>query len=287
MRIILNEKSFAEECIENKTLGEKPYYTLGVLAKYYYKYHNLRKVKIIKTLTAFIENYYPPYHYSKAMWDESIERIAKHAGKYPLYEIDGVWVTDKELAKIDELPNKVLRRLAFTLLCLAKLNHIRTYSNHGWVNQDAKIIFELARIDCPKIERYRKLGELRQLGYLELPKANDNLSVRVTYMDEDAKDGLFISDFRELGYEYMKLKGVNLIRCAECGVLTRGNKNGTRKYCKNCATYKPKDYKTVTCIDCGKTFNVLGNNRRTKRCSDCQNSANKEKKRVWKQQNNS
>ena len=77
MRIILNEKEYAEECLKVKSLGEKPYYTLSVLAKYYYKYFGYRKVKIIKTLKQFMESYYPPYQYSKVMWDDSIERLAK------------------------------------------------------------------------------------------------------------------------------------------------------------------------------------------------------------------
>lgn len=34
--IVLNEKEYAEECLKNKTIDDKPFYTLSILAKYYY-----------------------------------------------------------------------------------------------------------------------------------------------------------------------------------------------------------------------------------------------------------
>ena len=36
------------------------------------------------------------------------------------------------------LKNKVLERLAFTMLCLAKLNNIKNPKNNGWVNAESK-----------------------------------------------------------------------------------------------------------------------------------------------------
>ena len=105
---------------------------------------------------------------------------------------------------------------------------------------------------------------------LELPMRNDNTSIRVTFIDTESPEELFVSDFRELGYEYLKYKGENFIRCAECGILTRGNKNGTKRYCKDCAAYTPQETKTVVCVDCGNQFIVKSLNRKTCRCNGCQ-----------------
>lgn len=274
--IVLNEKEYAEECIRNDTITDKPFYVLSTLAKYYYHIHGFRKKKIMALLTEFMEKNYPRYDCKKLDWDNSIEKIAANAGKYTLFEIDGVWITEDELNTIANIHNKVLERLAFTMLCLAKLNDLKNPNNNGWVNLDAKSIFTLARISGSVESRYERLGSLYQLSLLELPKKNDNLSCRVTFINNDSGKKIFISDFRELGYEYLKYKGENFIRCRECGILVRGNKAGTKKYCSACSAYTPKETKIISCVDCGNTFVVAGNNKRTIRCGECQSKHTRE-----------
>lgn len=267
--IILNEKEYAEECLRNKTISGKPFYTLSILAKYYYYVYGYRKKKIITILTEFMSKYYPMYSADRLRWDDTIEKIASNAGKYVLHEIDGVWITQSELDAIKGINNKVLERLAFTMLCLAKLNNARNPKNDGWVNQSAKEIFTLARISCSVINRYERLSQLYQMSLLELPKRNDNLNCRVTYINDDSDKVLFISDFRELGYEYLKHKGEKFIRCSECSILIRNNKSGTKRYCKDCSGYTPQRFKTVVCIDCGNEFEVVSRNNQSCRCDTC------------------
>lgn len=267
--IILNEKEYAEECLKNKFIGDKPFYTLSVLGKYYYHCLGYRKKKIVELLTEFISSTYPMYECNKISWDESIDKISSKAGKYTLHEIDGVWITENELATIDNINSKVLRRLAFTLLCLAKLANIKNPKNSGWVNNDTKEIFKLARISCNVVDRDMYLCELQSLSLIEFPRKLDNLSCRIKYIDEDNDKALFISDFRELGYEYLKYCGENLTRCCECGILFKNNKYGNKKYCKDCSGYTPQKTKTVKCIDCGTEFEVSSLNTKTTRCECC------------------
>lgn len=283
--IILNEKEYAENCLRNGLMDSKPFNTLSILAKYYYHCFGYRKKKITALLLDYLSKYYPRYGFNELSWQTSIEKIAANAGSFELFEIPGVKVTKAEMETILGLKNKVLERLAFTMLCLAKLNNIKNPRNNGWVNADSKEIFGLARISCKADEREIKIGTLWRKGLLEFSKRNDNLNCRVTFINNDSDEELFIYDFRELGYEYLLYKGENLIRCADCGILTRGNKAGTKKYCKDCATYTPQGSKTVVCVNCGKEFEVAGNNKRTTRCENCQNIINREKKRLWKQQN--
>jgi len=266
--ILLNERLYAEEILHNKDLGSKPFYALSILARYYYHILGYKKKKITELLIEFMEKYYPRYSVNKISWDENIEKIAKNAGKYPLHEIDEVLITDNEMATIQGIHNKTLERLAFTSLCIAKLNNLKNPNNQGWVNLDEKELFKLARISCSTIERNVKLGKLYELGLIEFPKRNDNMSFRVTYM-HDGKTVLKVNDFRELGYEYRQYCGEQFIHCAECGILMKPNKNGTKKYCDNCAGYTPQKYKTVTCIDCGKEFEVNSMNNQTNRCAEC------------------
>lgn len=83
-------------------------------------------------------------------------------------------------------------------------------------------------------------------------------------------------------------KGENFIRCAECGILTRGNKNGTKKYCKDCSTHTPQETKWVVCVDCGNEFEVDARVSNKSRCSICQERKIKEdtRKRVQKLRDN-
>lgn len=268
--IVLNEREYAENCINTGQMIGKPFFSLSILAKYYYHHCGYRTKKIITLLIDFMQRNYPRYVDNKFTWDSNIERIAANAGKYTLYEIDGVWITQSELDVIAKINNKVLERLMFTYLCLAKLANIKNPQNNGWVNESDKEIFKMAHITCSLQDRDIKVGKLRKAGLLELPKRNDNLSCRVTFLDNDSEKVMLISDFRELGYEYLKYKGENYIRCGECGVLTKGNKNGTKRYCSACVQYSPQETKSIKCIDCGNEFQVYAKNNKTCRCIDCQ-----------------
>lgn len=283
--IILNEREYAENCLRNGLMDSKPFNTLSIIAKYYYHCFGYRKKKITTLLLDYLSKYYPRYELNELSWHTSVEKIAANAGSFELFEISGIKVTKAEMEIILGLKNKVLERLAFTMLCLAKLNNIKNPKNNGWVNAESKEIFNYARISCKADEREIKIGQLWQKGLLDFSKRNDNLNCRVTFINDDSEEELFISDFRELGYEYLLYKGENFIRCADCGILTRGNKAGTKKYCKDCTTYTPQVYKTVICVDCGKEFETSSKNSKSIRCSDCQNAINREKKRLWKQQN--
>lgn len=283
--IILNEKAYAEDCLKNRVIDNKPFTTLSILAKYYYHCFGYRKKKITELLIDYMGKSYPYYSSNKTSWDDNIEKIAKNAGKFNLFEIDGVWITKSEIATIQDLHNKVLERLAFTMLCIAKLNNIKNPKNQGWVNTDAKEIFSLARISCSVTNRYERIGMLNQLGLLEFPKKNDNLSSRVTFINDESEKVLNISDFRELGYEYLKFTGGNFTHCQDCGILIRDNRAGTKKYCSSCAGYTPKETKTIVCVDCGKELNIKAMNQKTKRCPDCQYKHEKEEKRKWYHKN--
>lgn len=268
--IILNEREYAEECLSNgKTIG-KLFPTLSILAKYFYHQKEYRKKKIITALKEYVSTHYPPYQYNKSSFDELIEKTATRAGKYKLYEIDGVWITSKEIERISAISRPEIERLAFAFLCLAKLGNAKSEKNNYWVNDKAEEIFKTARVSGNDYDRFMKINELYDMGMIEMPMRNDKLSYRVTYADECGDKVLFVSDFRELGYEYLKYKGEPITKCFECGSLFRNNKQLNRKYCRKCAAYIPQKEKTVACIDCGKNFIINAKNNKTIRCEECQ-----------------
>ena len=219
-------------------------------------------------------------NYREDEWLNTIQKYIKNAKKYPLVEVDGVWVTERELKIIRDINNKALEKLAFTLLCLAKFNNIRNIKNNNWVNNEESVLFRLSRVSSDKRKKAKQISKLRELGLVEYAKKIDNLSLKVTFIDEDSEKELFISDFRELGYEYLIYMGENLTRCADCNILVRNNKQKTRKYCNECAAkskyYQPIGTKTIQCIDCGKDVEVDAKDTKTCRCKECQKEHDKE-----------
>ena len=210
----------------------KAYLFLRIYARYLYHENGLRKTGIIRALDAFMQENYP--NYNGVDWMPRIEKYANHADKYPLCKCDGIWITKKELETIEGIGNKVLERLAFTLLCLAKFGIFRNPDTDGWISYSNGEIFSLACINTSAFEKDMKIHALHELGLIEFAKKVDNLGIHVCFMDEKSENALFVSDFRRLGYEWKLYKGEKYIRCADCGILTL-NTNGRRKYCKDCA----------------------------------------------------
>lgn len=286
-QIVLDEKQYAEECLRGDCSGKSKVQSISILAKYYYHVLGYRKKKIIQLLTEYVEKNNWMRSGERIYWETMIEKCAVSAGKHKLYEISGVKITKNEMATIQDIKGKKLQRLAFTMLCLAKLGNLKNENNNSWVVIDSKDIFKLARITCKSIDRDIMIGELYQLGLLEFSKRNDNLSCRVKYIDDNSDEVLFITDFRELGYEYLKYCGGHFTRCAECGILMRNDGKNAKKYCSRCAAPKPMVTKKVVCIDCGQVFETSSKNNESKRCPYCYSIYRREYKRnaAWTARN--
>ena len=272
--IVVNENEYAQIRIKNKDVGENVYTTLSILAKYYYSQGMKRKAVCIE-LQNFLEVAYPKYSINKSYWTEVIEKTSNKNAKEKLFESDGVWITESEWEKIQALGNKILGKLAFTLLCIAKINNQRRSSNNNWVNTDIKEIYKLANISCSVDLRAKRIGILIHSGLAEFAKRVDNLNLKVLFVDDESKKKFLVNDFRDLGNEYLYRTGENYIRCAECGKLIKNNKYGNKKYCPTCAAYNPQETKQIKCIDCGKVITVNSLNNRTCRCDDCQKEKRK------------
>ena len=192
-------------------------------ARYLYHEKGLRKTGIIAEINNFMNHNYP--RYNPADWSATLEKYANKAGKYPLCECKGVWITENELKTMDAIQDKVLERLSFTLLCLAKFGNFRNPNNNNWVNYSNSEIYSAACINATAFDK--------ESGLIEYAKKVDNLNIKVLYADNDSKDTLFISDFRKLGYEWRLYKGESYIRCANCRILVKKTSN-SKKYCKDC-----------------------------------------------------
>lgn len=165
------------------------------------------------------------------------------------------------------------------MLCVAKLGAEKNPKSNGWVNTEIKELLQLARISCTQKQGSFLISYLNAADLLEFAKKNTNLSRRITFIDNSGEKVLPISDFRELGYAYLKYRGENIIKCGQCGILIRGNANNSRRYCNNCNGSTPMVDKKIACVDCGVVFTVSAKNNKSCRCIECQKNADKEKTR--------
>ena len=233
MPVVLNEKKQAEYIIEKGEVGNKPTSTLFLLAKYYRQEENLNKDQTFNKLNEFMENNYK--NYNSATWEDIIEDISKKANKYPLREIDYIEITKSEIDTIRNICNIKYEKLLFTMLCYAKLYNKISDKNNGWVNTDIKELFRVARVSVRyRNDKFLYLNDLETAGLISFSNKNDNLNLRVTFVDNNSDTVLKIDDFRELGYEYLNYIGDGkFIRCECCKKLIR-KKSNKQKYCTDC-----------------------------------------------------
>lgn len=220
--------------IRDKSLGKKPSETLQRVARYYldegYSVSDTRSM-----LDTFLLRCDPLASIPK--WSSTLDRALKYARKHPAICIDSIKVTQPELDCINNLEGKQIKRLAFTLLCLSKYWTSVNEKCDGWVPNRDNEIMALANIKTSIKRQSFMYSELRDNGMLQFSKRVDNTNVRVLF-SEDGDTVLEITDFRNLGYQYLKYIGEPYFECQNCGLVTRymNPKSGRRQvYCKSCA----------------------------------------------------
>jgi len=143
MEIILNEKAWAENAIESGSLGQRPAETLMRVAKYYHSM-GYKRNEIERLLEEFLLRCDPTITLPR--WRQAISRCASGAGKYPLIDVRGVTISQREMEQIGRLGGRLAQRLMFTLLCLAKYGNAVNPRNGNWVNRSPREVFALANI---------------------------------------------------------------------------------------------------------------------------------------------
>lgn len=271
MIVTMNEKKRAEELINIGNLSQSPVYDASLVYRYYYFEDGLRGKELSNKVVDFFYLLYP--RWTKAHWCDIVDTISNKKQK-PLCEIDYIDVTDRELDVISKLNGRVVKEIAFTLLCLAKLGNIKSDTNNNWANSDPKDVFNLAGVSATVSRQQEVYRELVVSGYITMSNKITNLNVQVNGI-VDGDVAMRLTSFKKLGYEYLAQIGVNRFdRCKRCGALFRKNKNGTKAYCNDCATgMRPRVRRTI-CIDCGREMVVLSRNWRVCRCDNCQSTRN-------------
>lgn len=235
MSVVLRENDWAASMIQANSLGKKPSETLRRVARFYMDTYNINQDAARKKLDLFLLQCDPTSSLPK--WSDALDFAVSRACKYPAINIDHISVSKNEVEKIDSLEGKQIRRLAFTLLCLAKYWNIVTRKEDGWVNSKDNEIMSMANINTSIKRQSLMFGKLNELGMIQFSKKVDNTNVKVSFM-EDGEEAIRIYDFRNLGYQYLMYHGEPYFTCENCGITTKVNDRGNRrrqKYCPECA----------------------------------------------------
>jgi len=234
MTIVLNERDWAEEMIANRSLGKKPIETMRRVARYYID-NGMSKKEVRRMLDSFLVQCDQTASIPK--WTDSLDSALAWAMKYEAIEIESVNITKAEMAKIDSLGGKQVRRLAFTLLCLAKYWNAVSGKSDGWINNKDSDIMRMANINTSIKRQSLMYYNLREAGLIQFSKKVDNTNVRVCFI-EDGEVVMRITDFRNLGYQYLMYHGEPYFVCANCGITAKiehPERGRRQKYCKECA----------------------------------------------------
>lgn len=243
MDIILNEHEWAEEALLSHSIGRKPYEALTRIARYYFD-TGATKPEVRSLLEDFIIQCDPRASIPK--WSKTIDYAINSASKRDTINIEAIHITKSEIEKINSLGSKPLQRIAFALLCLSKYWDIVNKSPDHWVNNKDAEVMKMANVGASIRRQSAMYRELRDAGLIQFSKRIDNTNVRVTFVDDDSESVIDVSDFRNLGYQYLMYFGGPFVVCQSCGIVIRKNSTSkmvmdgrpspgvARKYCPEC-----------------------------------------------------
>jgi len=237
MRIVLNQKTLAEKMISSHKPGDGVGLreSLRLLARYYYS-QGMKRREIRKKLEEFLLECRPDT--SVVKWMGWLDRTVRCVDKYPILDIDSIPVTQPEMERIDSLPTERLRRLAFTLLCVAKYRLAENEKADGWVSTPDSKIMSMANIRASVRDQDMRFGRLIEAGIIEQATRIDNTNERVVIF-EDGEPVIKIRDFRNLGYQYQMYHGTPCYVCVECGltckIKSKHPNKSHPKYCRECS----------------------------------------------------
>ena len=203
------------------------------MARYYRQIDGLSEKETIDLIDGFMRKNCEMYNPVK--WKGTILKYVKGAKKYEMVQIDSIGITQQELDTISSLGERRLRKLLFTLICLAKFYNKRSGTANDWVSTEYKDIFRMAHLFITQRVQTKLLSDLYNLGMISFGSKITNLNIHVNVIDHENESIWLIDDFRDLGNEYVfRTEGMDLMRCESCGLVIRRNRN-VQKYCPNCA----------------------------------------------------
>ena len=152
--------------------------------------------------------------------------------------VESIVLYKDELDLINTLEKDRDKKLLFTCYIIA-----RFYNTEGWVNMSRIELFKLANITLTSKERNITIGKLIQSGYLQDSKKNENLNIKVNFIE--GEKALEVKELKNVGNQFIAMTKKDYKMCEICGKLIKIKiKNDySTKYCVKCAKEKELESK--------------------------------------------
>ncbi|WP_027399037.1 hypothetical protein [Anaerovorax odorimutans] len=239
MNIIINENDIVNNALKYNIIHKKPTITIKALIKYYYSLgYNKKNIKI--EIESFMSKNY--ISFNNITWDNIINKlINKYANdSYKLLVINNIKITQIELVTISNLNNLKQEKILFVLLVYAKIFNQINNENNNWTNSKDKDIFSDAKLTLKIVDQRLALHKLFQTNLISPAKKVDNTNICVNFINENSKNVIILSDFRNFVYEYLKWKGEKIGYCIKCGNRFKITSN-RKQYCNSCWKEREKE----------------------------------------------
>ena len=237
--LIANEYNYVEEIMKNKICPKE----IGIrtlliyIAKYYYSPALSVTEYVDLVLKKAQEFELDPKDYQEYKYISFLKGVCKKIltgdKECELRQIENVVIYESELDIINKGETDREKKILFTLYILAKIN---PYGN-GWVNNSLKEIFNLANVTASTADRAKMMYKLYSAGLIEQNHKNDVLAYKVNLGKETENTVITISQFKNLGNQYLAKFKPGWKMCICCGKMLK-IKGGNTKYCKSCAREK-------------------------------------------------
>lgn len=273
-----HDTKYAEFILKNGFTTQFFLSELKLLALYYRDILGYKPKKREEELYKFCEKNIAKYN--KVLFFRTIDKALNYARKKTskLIDIDFIPIYKSEIEYIKNLDIEYnLQKIIFTILVYIKLNKkvreikMGDVSNEYFLpkNKTDKDIFKLTNIS--NIKNYSHLFYLlEQMEYITTYYSGAT-RINILYdMPIDEIDiAVEVKDYSNIGYYYDYYNKANKVKlCTKCGMPFKATGKNS-KYCKEHQGYQEKKERIIVCIDCGKSFVVNSNNKRSVRCIEC------------------
>lgn len=282
--LVMNEIQQAKTIVDTGDFGKKPGVSIFLVARYMKQILGMRNADISERIADIMAQTVPGF--IRSNWQAKIDTAAAQSSKRPLIYIKSIQITKAEMERIDSLRSPRLRRLAFTMVAIAKYYNAKNGTDTDWINCEPSDVFKMACISATKPEQAMMYRELTDAGIIGFSSKTGNVSAHVLIVENGGEVAVEIIDMRNLGHTYQMMHGKNYSICQRCGITFKNSKQNNRKYCPECAGWHPIERRRFTCCDCGKDVFVVSRNSKSTRCPSCQTKENNRKKNLYRLRRN-
>lgn len=239
-----NEKKYVDYILKNG-FGTKHINNELRLLAIHYKEKGKSEEEREKSLYEFCDKHMQSF--DRVEYFKKINTALNHAKKKEskLIEVESVSVGEKELNYIDVLElSHEYKRIIFTLLVLNKLSkEVHRQKNpenlneeyyFGGSNKAYKELIDSSKVPMKNKKIHSIISELASMGTVEI-RGNGYIKLSFVYeLEDDSESVIKIEHYDEIGHYYDLYKGENRVKeCEECKKPIK-MKNNRTKYCSDC-----------------------------------------------------